>query len=222
MVKLLKISIFIVGLFTILYLVLNWATTYTFEKASQGATKTLVTLDKGTFGAIPGTFRFRDILIRNPDAYQTDYAMNIGEMKIHVDPLSLYSDKIIIKEIAVTYPEITYETKLLESNISVVFENIKSYVKRYGKDVQIDTFTVKNGTVLLTMSALKGKTVSTQIADIRLTDIGKTDPTSPAEAVDIILDALNEAISDAVKNEAEKIGEDPLRILNKIFELFSR
>ncbi len=59
-------------------------------------------------------------LIGNPDGFNTDHVFALGTVRGDVALPSLLSDKIVIEEIYIDGPEVTYEAGLTGSNIGKI------------------------------------------------------------------------------------------------------
>src|SRR5690242_3018273 len=58
---------------------------------------------------LDGRGAIRGLSVGNPSGYKTPHALSLGEMRLAVDPASLTSDVVHIREISLEAPSITYE-----------------------------------------------------------------------------------------------------------------
>ncbi len=160
--------------------------------------------------------RLKDFFLGNPEGFKSPQAVSVGSIHVNVDEKSLTKDTIIIDRIEVVAPEINYEKvrgtdnfKAIQNNVNKVVSANKTAKKSGtegkeggGKKIIIRNFIVKNGKVNLTMSAIGGKTIVANLADIHLKDVGqKQGGASPADAFKEIFDTLYAKItSPAVTN----------------------
>lgn len=187
-------------------------------------TKTEVRVRDVGISIFSGEAKIKDFFLGNPKGFKASQAMTVGSIFVKVDEKSLTTDTIVIDKIEVLRPEITYEKATNSDNFQTILNNVKSATgagksgqkpaeeKGGTKKLLIRDFTIKDGKVNLTMTALAGKTVSTSLPDIHLKDIGKSKAgSSPAEAFKEIFAALYQqitspAVTDALKKSLKDIG----------------
>ena len=159
------------------------------EAVGPKITGTTVKLDAVDLSPFSGQGRLKGLVVANPHGFQTERAFKIAEAKVKVEPKTALTDKLIIEEILIDGPEITYESGPSGSNLSKIQENVAAFGKSGGtqegaesksqkkdptqKKVQINHFIVKNGQVNLSASMLKGKALTVRLPDLHLRDIGK-------------------------------------------------
>lgn len=209
-------------------------------------TKTSVHLDSVKISPLTGKGEIRGLVIGNPKGFNTDRAIRLNLVRINIAPASLLSSRIIINEILINDPEITYEMALTGSNIARLKKNIsietgsggsdkkqKSSQAGNGPQIQINDLKITNGKIRLSAKLLLGKTVTVPLPDIHLKDIGKDEKgASLGEAVEKILAAVSENttraaggshkfIDQGLKSTGETISqgtESATRVLEKAGE----
>ena len=129
-------------------------------------------------------------IIGNPEGFKTDHAFALGTVRVNVDVLSLFSNTIVIEEIYIESPQVTYEIGLSGSNIGTIQENIAAFAgpseeepeqepepvedqTGKAKKIQINHFVFKDGKVSISTQLLSGQRLTAPIPDIELKDIGK-------------------------------------------------
>ncbi len=86
---------------------------------------TEVTLDGFKLHPIDGELEITGLKVANPQGYKEPNLLSLGGAFVKVDVKSLYSDTIVVENIRVTAPEITYEMpNFTTSNIQQIQENI--------------------------------------------------------------------------------------------------
>ncbi len=157
-----------------------------------------------------------DLVIGNPPGFETPHALALGAVTMKLDFSSLTKDVILIREIAVVKPDITYEHKTGGSNLEMIQRNAERYVaektaalggkeakqdakdKGPGKKLIIEHVYIKDAKANVSAEILKGKAVSVPIADLHLTDIGKkTNGATAGEAVKQIVSAITASATKA-------------------------
>jgi len=125
-------------------------------------------------GAITG------LELGNPPGFSAGRALTLGEMRLAVDPSTITSDVVHVKEISLEAPSITYERGAQGDNLSAIQKHIQSQLPKSqgggaasaGKDAPqrkfiVDHVQVRNAKVSY------GGAVSVALGDVHLRDLGK-------------------------------------------------
>mgnify|MGYP001591765543 CR=1 FL=1 len=190
-----------------------------------------VTVEAVELSLLAGEARVKGLVVGNPKGFQTASAFKLGDARVKVDLNSVLTDKLIIEEIVVEAPDVTYEAALSGSNIGKIQENVGAFSKSIGgggpaakpapgsdsekKKVQINHFIVRNGHVNASAVGLQGKGLTIPLPDIHLKDIGKeSQGATMQQASSEMMAALNKSVLQAVSGSgkfltkgAEAIGE---------------
>jgi len=194
------------------------------EAVGPKITGTIVKLDAVDISPFSGQGRLKGLVVGNPKGFQTESAFKIADAKVKVDQKTALSDKLIIEEILIDGPEITYEGSPSGSNLSKIQENVAAFGKSVGtkegaesksekkdptqKKVQINHFIVKNGQVKLSASLLKGKALTVRLPDLHLRDIGKeSGGVMVQQAAAEVLMAINKSVVQSVAGSGKLLGE---------------
>lgn len=122
---------------------------------------------KGTIGGLR---------LGNPKGFDAPSALTLAEMRLAMDPASITKDVVLIREVVLQSPEITYERGLGSSNLEVIQKNVEGYVARMTgpkkdegpkKKFVIENLYVRGGKVQF------GTSVALPLPDLHLRDIGK-------------------------------------------------
>ncbi len=173
-----------------------------------------VTLEKTDINATSGKGSMHGLIIGNPKGFETESAFKMDKIEITIDPGSLTSDIVVINEINIQAPEVTYELGGGGSNIDAIQKNVDAYVKKYsgaskskeniagGKGetkMVIDHVYVKGGKVNISATLMGGKSMTVDLSDIHLKDIGKKEKgATSGELAEAIISAVNKAVHKAV------------------------
>ncbi|MFT5440519.1 MAG: hypothetical protein ACI9MJ_002393 [Alphaproteobacteria bacterium] len=206
------------------------------EKFGSEATKTKVTLSSVDLSLQSGAAALNGFRMGNPAGFKTDKAMSFGTVSIKIDPASLTSEIIVIKEVVISGPDITYESGDGGSNFDVIQKNVDAYAKSLGagggdkkeaeeeggKKIIIEHLYVRDGKVALNSPLLLGKTVSVPLPDIHLKDIGKKEKgATPAQVAGKLMDEISGSIAGAGKAgvaSAAKMAKDAMDGAKKMLE----
>lgn len=180
-----------------------------------------VTLEKAFVRPFSGKGRLQGLVIGNPKGYETPSAFELGEVAVKLDVGSLTGDTILIENIYIEGPEITFEKSLKKSNIAQILESVSGgdsenapaeaeeekpekapAEEAEGKKVIINHVLLKGAKVKLSTGLLMGKAVTLSLPPIELNDIGKEQGGASfseaiSEILTAILDGVTEIVSDA-------------------------
>lgn len=181
-----------------------------------------VTLDDVDISLLSGTAMragLTRLIIKNPEGYETAYAASLPNVRVEVARNSVLTDTIIIEEVLIVEPAITFEWSLEGSNLSKIQENVKRNTRSghddngkekdqkheegedHDKTVHIKKVTVKNAIINVSLIGGQNEVIQLPLSDFELRDIGKpSGGTTFSKASAVIFDAiLSRAISKALK-----------------------
>lgn len=174
------------------------------ETTGSEVTKTKVTLADANVDLSSGKGILKGFKMGNPAGFKSDSAFRFGEVSVTVDTATLDQDPIVIKEVLIDAPLITYEIGERGSNIDKIRENVEAFRKALGGDgddssaggdegpsLIIENIYLKNGKVTVMASQFMDNTLDTDLPDIHLKDIGKKEGgVSPGEVASQTIDAV--------------------------------
>ena len=149
------------------------------------------------------------------------FKANVFEMenfRIIVDTQSVFSDTLIIKEIAIINPLVSYEFSGLQNNISTILERFETTEKEAAKDkdktekkagrkVVIESLIFSGAKIRMATTLTGGKGVIIPMPDIVLNDIGKkSGGTTALDAFGQVLKSISYGILNVIKNAPFAIG----------------
>jgi len=185
------------------------------EKYGSEVTQVEVRLNKAKVSITSGEGILRGLTVGNPKGFKTDQAFSLGEISVTLDVGTVTQNPIVIKEIVISAPEVTYELRSGGSNIDVIQRNVNSYAgagkgkakekaaskdsDKEGRKLIIQNLYVKKGKVNVSATMLKGKVLSAVLPDIHLRDIGKQKGgADPSEVVEKLVRAISQSTKKAV------------------------
>ena len=180
-----------------------------------------MTLDKASVNLLKGDVNLKGLIIGNPEGFKTPSLMELGQLVIDIDTGSLMTDTIVIKQIHIDAPQITYERALKASNLSTLQDNLasdkpkeeqpkeeKPKSDKPAKKVIIEDFLFENGKINVSITALGGKKITIPLPPIHLENIGKeSDGASTIEVINEIMGAITKAVGQAVASSANLAGD---------------
>jgi hypothetical protein len=191
------------------------------ETVGPKITGTTMKLDAVDLSPFSGQGRLKGLVVGNPQGFHTENSFKLADSKVSVDLKSALSDKLIIKEILIDGPEVTYESGPSGNNITKIQENVAAFAKSVTpqdtaapkpqkkdstqKKIQINDFIFKNGKATVSSSMLQGKPLTISLPDIHLRDIGKeAGGVTPETAAAEVFKAINKAVLQSVSKGAEE------------------
>jgi hypothetical protein len=178
-------------------------------------TKVDVKLEGLSLSLLSGAGRIRGLVVGNPEGFKTPCAINVASASLALQPGSLLSDKVIVREVKIQGPEITLETGLHGSNLGRIQANLSAVGgadkqkaakgDQPGKKLEVDEFAITGGKVRVSVVGLAGRSAELPLPDIILKDLG-TGPEgiTAGELADKVLSVV---ISKSIEVSASAIGD---------------
>lgn len=154
----------------------------------------------------------------NPKGFEAPSALTVGEIRLAMDPVSIARDVVVIREVVLQSPEITYERGGGGSNLEVIQKHVEDYVARLSgpkkeegpkKKFIIENLYVRSGKVHF------GTSISLPLPDIHLRDIGKK--SNGATAGEVVKQTWD-ALARSSMNLASRAGAAIKRGANSVIE----
>ncbi len=180
------------------------------EKVGTDATQAKVTLSDVNISLKSGSGALRGLTVGNPKGFKTPSAFELGGISVTIDIGSVGSDPVIIKEIVITNPKVTYELGSGGSNVDAIQKNVDAYSKQFqsnggekksgdGPKLIIENLYIRGGKISVSAAFLQGKALTTPLPDIHLKDIGKEENgADPGQVVKEVIDSMTKGVGSAV------------------------
>ena len=206
------VVVLLVGGLGVLYMSLNRVIRSAVETYGPQATKSEITLGSVNVSPFSGNASLSNLVVGNPQGFKTPSAFKLGAMRMSLDVRSLLSDRVSIREIVITAPEVTYEPGPGGSNLAVLQKNVDAYTggggpapspgaQKGGKAVTIHRLRIEKATLNVSAIPLKGEPLTLALPDIELKDIGKGGQgASLADVLERVLEEVNRQAAKAVAN----------------------
>lgn len=151
----------------------------------------------------------------NPEGFKAETAFRLGEISLSLDVNTLTKDIVVVKEIVISEPQVTYELGPGGSNIDAIKRNVDAYIgpkrdkakkkstpkdgDKEGRKLIIEHLFIRKGKVDIASTALQGKGLNIPLPDIHLTDIGKEKGgATPGEVAKKVVGAVTQGVGKAV------------------------
>jgi uncharacterized protein involved in outer membrane biogenesis len=188
------------------------------ETVGPKITKVSIKLDQVHVSLLTGSAAIKGLVVGNPAGYQTPDAIKAGLVAVEVNPLSVLSDKIVVRSIHIESPEITFEGGLGGNNLSKIMDNVNAAAKsgaqtsavvstnttaqaKSSKKLEVDDFLITGAKVHVSLTDLGGKEMTLPLPPIHLTDLG-TNPDG-ITAAELTRSALNAIVTATVKEVSQ-------------------
>ena len=206
------------------------------EKYGSEILKARVRVDAVEISPQSGKGTLRGVFIGNPDGFETDSAFELGEVTITLDLGTVTGSPIVIKEIRVIAPQLTYEVNKNGNNLEALQKNIAAYTgggtskdtaaakdgsgEEDARKLIIEKLTIQNGTIGVRASNLQSETTEVPLPNLEFKNIGKEkDGTTPGDVTAKLLDAVTQqvvvataglglkAVQDAAEESLKGVGD---------------
>lgn len=177
-------------------------------------------VDEVTIGPYRGLADIKGLVVGNPEGFKEPTAIDAKSVEVRLRLRSLLTDTVVIKEILIEEPVITYEKGQGSDNLRHLQKNAMEWAKSLSsgdsessKKVVIERFRVRNGTLRVKLPGLPA--VPVRLADIERRNIGgeSSDVMNFGQATEDLLGSLHLNASDAVAkagDSIEKAGKEAL------------
>ena len=179
-----------------------------------------VTLEDVDIALLSGTSMqvgLTQLIVNNPEGYETASAVSLPDVRMQVDWSSLLTNTVIVEEVLIIAPAVTFEWSLQDSNLSKLQENVKhntgsgpdgngkekSETHEEGeepdKTVYIKKVIVKDAMINVSLIGGPSEVIRLPLSDLELRDIGNpSGGTTFSQASAVIFGEIYNAILKAV------------------------
>jgi hypothetical protein len=204
------------------------------EKVGSDVTGTQVTLDNVEIALTSGRGSLLGFRMTNPSGFEADEAFKFDEVTVVVDTASVTSDPVVIKEILIAKPDVTYEIGNSGTNLDAIQSNVTSNSastssggEPAGGEGKAPNFIIENlylrgGKVNVLATQFPDNKMSAPLPEIHLKDIGKDQGgATPGEITQQVMDQLLADISGAVSQIdisgiTKNLGESAKKALESV------
>jgi hypothetical protein len=205
-----KLVLKLVLVFVVLLVVVVVAIAFYLDAIARGAIETgatyalgvRTTLDEADIGVLSGEFTMKGLDVANPEGFQSDHFLQLGEGYVDVSLGSLRQETVELPTLTLTTVNMTLEKKGGESNYKVILDNLKRFEsgegqdkKMAGKKFNIQEAVISDINVEIDLFGVGGEVnrARVPIDEIRLTNVGAGGGDT-AEITDVIIKAIMAAI----------------------------
>ena len=172
-----------------------------------------------TFG---GTVEIKGLTVGNPEGYHAPHIFSLRRVFVSLQPLSVLTDKIIVEEVTVEGMRVDFESKITETNLGVIQENVNKKLGALGANKEtpkepdrasteekpqqqlvIRKLQVSDYSASISAKVLKTSLVL-PLVPVSLTDVGEGRPIG--ETVSGLFGAIGSSISSAAAKSGGVLG----------------
>ena len=189
------------------------------SKAGTFALGTKVELKKFS-SSLTGKVDIQGLSVANPEGYHNSKAFELERIYVDLSIPSLFSNKIIVREILVTGMKVDLESKITRTNLGDIQKNVERLLpvkdksndtntddtkaEKSQKSAVIEKLNINNNSISFSNSAL-GLTVNIPLVPISMTDVGKGQ--SIAETLNEVLTRILTSVFDACSNLGGSVAD---------------
>lgn len=187
------------------------------ERYGSEATGVSVAVGAVRISLRDGEGGIEDLVIGSPEGFRAANTFELGEIHIALDTATLTGDPVVIEEIRIEAPRVTYEWGTRSSNVAVIQKNVNDFAARHtggsarsasepeasGKAEPrfiIDELIVRGGSVEASAALIEGSAKQTALPDLHVKGIGRKQ--GGATASEIAVEILNALAVNAVRSAA--------------------
>lgn len=177
------------------------------EYYGSGATHTDVSVSSVKIQLREGEGSVKGLSIANPPGFSTPDAFNLGAITIRLDTGSVTGDPVVIEEIRVSRPQVTYEIDAKgRSNINTLKDNLQRSPKQTKstqepggkkKNLAIRKLIVEEGRLDVRLAVRPGEPLTVNLPRIELSDLGGAEGLPPDRIAKEVLTVLMRDVGSA-------------------------
>ena len=172
--------------------------------------------------SLGGTVEIKGLTVGNPEGYHAPHIFSLRRVFVSLKPLSVLTDKIIVEEVTVEGMRVDFESKITETNLGVIQENVNKKLGALGagkensdspdtstseekpqKQLVIRKLEVRDYSASVSAKVLKTSLVL-PLVPVSMTDVGEGRPIG--ETVSGLFGAIGSSISSAVTKSGGAVG----------------
>ena len=204
------------------------------EELLTQAVGTKVAIASIDIALIEGEMTIRGLTVANPEGFRTEHAFEAEEVRIAVELGTLLEDAVVIREIAVEKPLVTYELGPDGSNLEAIQQNVESAAgsgEASSRDaptrqILVEDLYIRGGRVAASAVFLKEKAWKAPLPDIHLENISSAG--GGIAAADVIEEITSEVLANArrsiapIRELAGEVGDRITAGAGKVLERVKR
>lgn len=216
---------------TAAYTRLNTAIREKVQSLASQAAGARVTLREVGVSPLSGSGHIRGLVLANPEGFKSENALRVDEIRVRLAPSSLLTSTIIVHELVLDTPLLTWELGKGGGNLAQIHKALGAAAKPKGKRKKaaapvegrrlvVENFIVRNGRLRVAAAGIGGP-LFLPLPDLHLRDLGKKEGGATLqEIVALALDAVIRSGLDTAGgagNALRTAGKAASQALGKLF-----
>ena len=183
---------------------------------------------------IEGEMTIRGLTVANPEGFRTEHAFEADEVRVAVELGTLLEETVVVREVTVEKPLVTYELGPDGSNLEAIQRNVESAAgsgEASSRDaptrqILVEDLYIRGGKVAASAVFLKGKSWKVPLPDIHLENISSAG--DGIAAADVIEEVTSELLASArrsvapIRELAGEVGDRITAGAGKVLESVKR
>lgn len=157
------------------------------------------------------------LVVNNPAGYETAHAVSLPKIRVQVNGNSLLTETVIVEEVLIVKPVMTFEWSLRGSNLGAIQENVRRHTRvdpddddeeketqheedeEFDKTVYVKKVMVKDAIINVSFTGGESEVIRLPLQDLELRDIGSpSGGVTFSQASAVIFENIYDAILQAV------------------------
>lgn len=177
--------------------------------------QTEVNVDDVHISLFDGSGVIKGFVVHNPEGFSDEPAIQIRETRMKIDLSTIFSDPIVVENVTIKNPELFFEQKGIGANLKTLNDNMGLSDDSSETSMVIDHLLIENGTVRVSTTIERERTVEASISQFELNGIGRDGSNTIKQSIHQIMEpllerAMREAVASGVMEQLE----------NKVRDLF--
>lgn len=149
------------------------------ETVGTQVAKVEVKLDDAGVSIFSGKGALRGLQVANPKGYRAPQVVKVGQALVVLTPLSVFSERVVIRSVVVQETEIHYEKRDGKVNLDVIQDNVEAALRdrdkkaKPEKKLQIDSLVIRNAKVYVYGDKPDEPPTVLTLNEIHLKDLGQ-------------------------------------------------
>ena len=193
------------------------------ETVGPKITQVSIKVDAVNLSLLNASAKVKIHIVGNPEGYKTPQAISISSAAVGVNPLTVFSDKIVVRSVLVETADITFEGGLGGNNLTKIMNNVNAIAKNggtastnttaraaneSGRKFEVDDLLITGAMIHVHLTGMGGKDMTLPLPDIHLTNLGKNGAGITAtDLTRCVLGAITTGVIKAVANSTTDIGK---------------
>jgi len=191
------------------------------ESTGTQMMKTEVTVESVSLSPFSGSGTIQGLRVKNPEGFDSDYAIVIESFELSLDVGTLLSDTLVVNNILIDEPALSVIQKVPENNLRMLMNNLDESMGEESASstgMIIEHLLVKNGQVSVTPNIGGERSAVVKMGNIELQDVGKQGSSSTAQVIrQITSRIINEALNSALSGQIEGLKDKAKDAVKDLF-----